>query len=56
MSGSGYETRSPARNTNGEQANYIRIDPGHAVAHIINMPLIPSESRIDAAAPEVTPR
>ena len=28
------------------QANYIRIDPGRAVAHIINMPLIPSESRI----------
>jgi starch synthase (maltosyl-transferring) len=27
-------------------ANYVRIDPGHAVAHIINMPLIPSESRI----------
>jgi starch synthase (maltosyl-transferring) len=28
------------------QANYVRIDPGHAVAHIINMPLIPQESRI----------
>jgi starch synthase (maltosyl-transferring) len=27
-------------------ANYIRIDPGHAVAHVINMPLVPSESRI----------
>jgi starch synthase (maltosyl-transferring) len=28
------------------QANYIRIDPGQAVAHIINMPLIPPASRI----------
>lgn len=28
------------------QANYIRIDPGRAVAHIINMPLIPEGSRI----------
>jgi starch synthase (maltosyl-transferring) len=28
------------------QANYIRIDPAQAVAHIINMPLIPYESRI----------
>jgi starch synthase (maltosyl-transferring) len=27
------------------QANYIRIDPGRAPAHIINMPLIPPESR-----------
>jgi starch synthase (maltosyl-transferring) len=27
-------------------ANYVRIDPGHAVAHVINMPLIPSEARI----------
>jgi starch synthase (maltosyl-transferring) len=27
------------------QANYIRIDPGQAIAHIINMPLIPPESR-----------
>jgi starch synthase (maltosyl-transferring) len=27
------------------QSNYIRIDPGRAVAHIINMPLIPEESR-----------
>jgi starch synthase (maltosyl-transferring) len=26
--------------------NYVRIDPGKAVAHIINMPLIPSEARI----------
>lgn len=28
------------------QSNYIRIDPGRAVAHIINMPLLPEESRI----------
>ena len=34
------------RNTNGGKSNYVRIDPGHAVAHIINMPLIPQESRI----------
>jgi starch synthase (maltosyl-transferring) len=27
------------------QANYVRIDPARAVAHIVNMPLIPSESR-----------
>jgi starch synthase (maltosyl-transferring) len=27
-------------------ANYVRIDPAQAVAHIINMPFIPSESRI----------
>ena len=27
------------------QSNYVRIDPGRAVAHIINMPLIPYESR-----------
>ncbi len=26
--------------------NYVRIDPGRAVAHIINMPLIPAESRM----------
>lgn len=26
-------------------ANYVRIDPARAVAHIINMPLIPSEAR-----------
>ncbi|EUA87230.1 putative glucanase GlgE domain protein [Mycobacterium ulcerans str. Harvey] len=28
------------------QTNYIHIDPGRAVAHIINMPLIPEQSRI----------
>lgn len=28
------------------QANYVRIDPDRAVAHIVNMPLIPEESRI----------
>ncbi|SPM31391.1 alpha-1,4-glucan--maltose-1-phosphate maltosyltransferase [Mycobacterium terramassiliense] len=27
------------------QSNYIRLDPSRAVAHIINMPLIPYESR-----------
>ncbi len=27
------------------QANYIRIDPGRAVAHILNMPRIPAEAR-----------
>ncbi len=27
------------------QANYIRIDPARAVAHVINMPLIPNELR-----------
>jgi starch synthase (maltosyl-transferring) len=27
------------------QSNYIRLEPGRAVAHIINMPLIPEESR-----------
>ncbi len=26
-------------------ANYVRLDPGRAVAHIINMPIIPYESR-----------
>jgi starch synthase (maltosyl-transferring) len=26
-------------------ANYVRIDPARAVGHVINMPLIPSESR-----------
>ena len=26
-------------------ANYVRIDPGRAVAHVINMPLVPSQSR-----------
>ncbi|MHA7649530.1 alpha-1,4-glucan--maltose-1-phosphate maltosyltransferase [Mycobacterium sp. ML4] len=28
------------------QSNYIRIDPGRAVAHVINMPLVPEESRV----------
>jgi starch synthase (maltosyl-transferring) len=27
------------------QSNYIRIDPARAVAHIVNMPLIPAEAR-----------
>ena len=38
------------------QANYVRLDPGRAVAHVLNMPLIPSESRLEAAAQEVTPK
>lgn len=29
------------------QANYVRLDPGRAVAHILNMPLIPYESRLN---------
>jgi starch synthase (maltosyl-transferring) len=28
------------------QANYVRLDPAQAVAHVINMPLIPHESRM----------
>ncbi len=28
------------------QANYVRIDPAQAVAHVINMPLIPDEARM----------
>ncbi|QNI08027.1 alpha-1,4-glucan--maltose-1-phosphate maltosyltransferase [Mycobacterium kubicae] len=28
------------------QGNYVRLDPGRSVAHIINMPLIPTESRL----------
>jgi starch synthase (maltosyl-transferring) len=27
------------------QANYVRIDPAKAVAHVVNMPLIPYELR-----------
>jgi starch synthase (maltosyl-transferring) len=29
------------------QANYIRIDPARAIAHIVNMPLVPSGSRAE---------
>jgi starch synthase (maltosyl-transferring) len=29
------------------QSNYVRIDPGRAVAHIFNMPLIPYEKRME---------
>ncbi|MGA9373934.1 MAG: alpha-1,4-glucan--maltose-1-phosphate maltosyltransferase [Mycobacterium sp.] len=29
------------------QANYVRLDPGRAVAHILNMPLIPYDSRLN---------
>ena len=46
MSGSGCGTRSPGEEYQWGQTNYVRIDPGRAVAHIINMPLIPQESRI----------
>lgn len=27
------------------QANYVRIEPGRAVAHVLNMPLIPPDQR-----------
>jgi starch synthase (maltosyl-transferring) len=37
-------------------ANYVRIDPGRAVAHIINMPLIPPESRTTLLRRRVTPQ
>jgi starch synthase (maltosyl-transferring) len=29
------------------QSNYVRIDPAKAVAHVLNMPLIPYEKRLD---------
>jgi starch synthase (maltosyl-transferring) len=29
------------------QSNYIRIDPAKAVAHVLNMPLIPQDKRLD---------
>jgi starch synthase (maltosyl-transferring) len=28
------------------QSNYVRLDPGRAVAHILNMPVIPYDSRL----------
>jgi len=28
------------------QANYVRLDPAKATAHILNMPQIPDESRL----------
>ncbi|WP_102141988.1 alpha-1,4-glucan--maltose-1-phosphate maltosyltransferase [Mycobacterium hubeiense] len=28
------------------QSNYVRLDPGKAVAHVLNMPLIPYEKRL----------
>jgi starch synthase (maltosyl-transferring) len=28
------------------QANYVRFDPAKAIAHVLNMPHIPSESRL----------
>ncbi len=29
------------------QANYVRLDPARAVAHVLNMPLIPNEKRLE---------
>lgn len=29
------------------QSNYVRIDPAKAVAHVVNMPLVPYEQRLD---------
>jgi starch synthase (maltosyl-transferring) len=29
------------------QANYVRIDPAKSVAHILNMPQIPNEMRLN---------
>ncbi|MBN3454237.1 alpha-1,4-glucan--maltose-1-phosphate maltosyltransferase [Mycobacterium sp. DSM 3803] len=29
------------------QSNYIRIDPAKAVAHVLNMPLVPEEKRLE---------
>ncbi len=29
------------------QSNYVRLDPARAVAHILNMPLIPYDSRLN---------
>ncbi len=29
------------------QSNYVRLEPGRAVAHILNMPLIPYDSRLN---------
>ncbi|MBV9089626.1 MAG: alpha-1,4-glucan--maltose-1-phosphate maltosyltransferase [Mycobacteriaceae bacterium] len=29
------------------QANYVRLDPARAVAHIVNLPRIPDEARLD---------
>ena len=28
------------------QSNYVRLDPGHVVAHIVTMPSVPDESRM----------
>ena len=35
------------------QANYVRIDPAKAVAHILNMPMLPDAVPRAAAAPRV---
>jgi len=29
------------------QANYVRLDPAKAVAHIVNLPRIPDEERLN---------
>jgi starch synthase (maltosyl-transferring) len=29
------------------QANYVRLDPGRTVSHILNMPLIPYDARLN---------
>lgn len=28
------------------QSNYVRLDPAKAVAHVLNMPLVPYEQRL----------
>jgi starch synthase (maltosyl-transferring) len=28
------------------QSNYVRLDPGKAVAHVLNLPLVPEEARL----------
>jgi starch synthase (maltosyl-transferring) len=29
------------------QSNYVRLDPARAVAHVVNMPLIPADARLN---------
>jgi starch synthase (maltosyl-transferring) len=29
------------------QANYVRLDPAHAVAHVLNMPQVPADQRLN---------
>ena len=38
------------------QANYVRLDPAKAVAHVLNMPQIPSDQRLNLAAQGVSGR